>query len=405
VPKLLRLALAALLTTALHAAPIPVKSFTKDSDGITLCMKPGVLKLRVCDERIIRVVYTPTESLPQTKSFVITHEWKPVPFEVTEDANSVALSTGKLRVAMNRGTGAVIFLDSTDRTLLAEAADGGKTLTPMNVGPEQTYTVEQAFQSPADESLYGLGQFQDALWNWRGIPLELRQLNTQIAVPMLVSSKGYGLLWDNASLLDFNPADQQIPLDGSTATAPTGNQPKATEDLAKTPMDISKLGKKTGTFTTGEGVEYVFFAKNGDLRGDFAIIVNGKQVAGVTNVWTPYALSAKVMLPASSERRQSSEPRWVKPLTTHLSTGQSLTPSWPAIGMPPALHRSGQSGRMASGNVASVTQASSKFSTRQRHFAANKSPSMWLCRTGNTGACTDGEPTSGTMLTTRNRKR
>jgi len=289
---------AILLVSALHATPIPVKSFIKNDDGITLSMDPGVLKLQVCDARIVRVVYAPTESLPQTKSFVITREWKPVPFEVKADAKSVALSTGTFHVVVSRATGAVTFLDATGHIILAEAADGGKTLTPTKVGSEQTHTVEQVFQCPSDEALYGLGQFQDGLWNWRGIPLELRQVNTQIAVPMLISSKGYGLLWDNASLLDFNPADQQIPLDGSTAPAPTGNLPKATEDLAKTPMDTSKLGKKTGTFITGKAGDYVFFAKDSDRRTDFAIIVDGKQVAGITNMWTPYTLSAKVTLPA-----------------------------------------------------------------------------------------------------------
>src|SRR5581483_608847 len=148
------------------------------------------------------------------------------------------------------------------------------------------------------EFLYGLGQFQDGIWNWRGIPLELRQLNTQIAVPMLISSKGYGLLWDNASLTDFNPADQEIALNGGNAADTGGKKPNATEDLAKTPMDLSKIGQKTGTFTTGEAGEYVFLAKDGDRSGDFAILIDGKQVAGVTNMWTPRALSTKVKLPA-----------------------------------------------------------------------------------------------------------
>ena len=143
-----------------------------------------------------------------------------------------------------------------------------------------------------------MGQFQDGIWNWRGIPLELRQVNTQIAVPMMVSSKGYGLLWDNASLLDFNPADQQISLDGSSAPATAGAGPSATEDLARAPIDMATLGKKTGTFTTGEAGDYVFLAKDGNRRGDFAIIIDGRQVAGVTNTWTPYAVSAKVKLPA-----------------------------------------------------------------------------------------------------------
>ena len=281
-----------------QASPIPVQSFARDADGLTIRMKPGVLKLQVCDPSTVRVLYAPGDKLPTTKSFVITREWKPTPFKTQQDAKSITLSTAKLRVVLNRATGALTFLDTAGHTLLAEAANGGKTLTPTKVGAEQTHTVQQVFQSPRDEALYGLGQFQDGLWNWRGIPLELRQVNTQTAIPMMVSSKGYGLLWDNASLLDFNPADQQISLDGSLAPATSGVQPNATEDLGRAAIDMSKLGNKTGTFTTGEAGEYAFLAKDGNRRGDFAIIVDGHQVAGITNVWTPYMLSAKVKLPA-----------------------------------------------------------------------------------------------------------
>lgn len=278
-----------------------MESVTKAPDGVTFDMKPGVLKLEVCDAQTVRVVYSPAEKLPALQSFVVTRNWTPVPFDLEQGEKTVTVSTDRMRVTVDKATGALTFLDKSGRVLLAEAADGGKTLTPTRVGPEETHTVEQVFQSPPDEALFGMGQFQDGLWNWRGIPLELRQVNSQIAVPMLVSSKGYGLLWNNASLLDFNPADKEIVLDGSRAAEPEANQPNATEQLTTTPMDTSRFGQKTGTFTSGEAGDYVFFAKDGNRRGDFAILIDGKQVAGVTNLWTPYALSAKVALPANTK--------------------------------------------------------------------------------------------------------
>ena len=51
-----------------------------------------------------------------------------------------------------------------------------------------------AFLSPQDEYLYGLGQFQDGYCNVRGLSRRLTQVNTQISIPMLLSSKGYGVL-------------------------------------------------------------------------------------------------------------------------------------------------------------------------------------------------------------------
>ena len=69
-----------------------------------------------------------------------------------------------------------------------------------------------AFNSPKDEFLFGLGQFQDGFSNVRGLSRRLTQVNTQISIPMLLSSKGYGILWNNYGMTEFNPADQCVVL-------------------------------------------------------------------------------------------------------------------------------------------------------------------------------------------------
>ena len=120
-----------------------------------------------------------------------------------------------------------------------------------------------------------MAQCQDGVWNWRGMPIELRQVNTQAALPVLVSSRGYGLLWDNASLTDFNPVDQEIPLSSSGNAAPATG-PTATEQLRGRAGGTGRGRQRvrTGTFTTGEAGEYVFFAKDGDRRNEIGIVVN-----------------------------------------------------------------------------------------------------------------------------------
>ena len=74
-----------------------------------------------------------------------------------------------------------------------------------------------AFKSEEDECLFGLGQFQDDYSNVRGLTRRLTQVNTQISIPMLLSSKGYGILWNNYGLTDFNPADHYVTLEKSEA--------------------------------------------------------------------------------------------------------------------------------------------------------------------------------------------
>ena len=66
---------------------------------------------------------------------------------------------------------------------------------------------KQDFISPPGEHLFGSGEFQDGFLDIRDLPRRLTQVNSQIAIPFLLSSKGYGILWHNYGLTDLNPAD------------------------------------------------------------------------------------------------------------------------------------------------------------------------------------------------------
>ena len=48
-----------------------------------------------------------------------------------------------------------------------------------------------------EERLYGMGQYQQPYLNLKGTDLEMAQRNSQASVPFLLSSLGYGLLWNN----------------------------------------------------------------------------------------------------------------------------------------------------------------------------------------------------------------
>ena len=263
---------ASLAALPASAAAIPVQSFHKNADGVTLTMAPGEMKLTVCSDSIVRVMYSPNAVLPAGQDFVVTNRsWKKASFNVADSNDTLTITTRKLEVAVDKMTGAVTFYDASGKLLLAESAGGGKTMTAATVNGEPSFQPEQTFISPADEFIYGLGQFQEGIWNWRGMPQQLRQLNTEISIPMIVSSYGYGLLWNNASLTDFNPADTQV-----------------------------TLTNKSGAFTTTAAGDYVFFVKDGDRRNLIGVQINGQTIVAITNMWVTYNLSGKVNLPANT---------------------------------------------------------------------------------------------------------
>jgi len=68
-----------------------------------------------------------------------------------------------------------------------------------NIGGSE-YTLTVRFDPNRDEKIYGMGQYQQPDLNLKGTMLELAQRNSQISVPFMVSSLGYGLLWNNPAV-------------------------------------------------------------------------------------------------------------------------------------------------------------------------------------------------------------
>ena len=77
---------------------------------------------------------------------------------------------------------------------------------PVTVDGVPFYTIHQQFNRGTDEGLFGLGQHQNGQMNYNGEDVELAQHNMDVAIPFLVSTRNYGLLWDNPSITRFgNP--------------------------------------------------------------------------------------------------------------------------------------------------------------------------------------------------------
>ncbi len=250
-----------------------VKETRRDSKGVTFQTPSGVMRLEVCGDRVIHVISSRTSSIPSAKVPIVTQVCQPNNFEVVVGLKEVKLSTAAITIAVDVATGALNFLSRDGRTLLSEPREGGKTFEVPSVFGANTWHVQQTFVSPADEVIYGLGQHQEGIFNLRGVPVRLSQANTNISIPFLLSSKGYGILWNNASLTDFNPADQFIAIDPAT-------------------------GK--GKFTTGDKGVYGFVLTS-DNKDRLVLRVNGHPVIDLQNTWTPTTASGVITLEANKE--------------------------------------------------------------------------------------------------------
>ncbi|MEP7111344.1 MAG: hypothetical protein ABI760_25335, partial [Ferruginibacter sp.] len=178
------------------------KKYSLQKDGLSIQLSEGVLNLIPLSPKAIRVQWD--KGMREEREFVLINK-VPVPqFKVSEAGPKLKLSTSAITVSFDKQTGAIDYSDQTGKIFLSEKA-GSRKLKPDTVGGQNCFVAEQSFDSPAGEYLFGLGQFQDGHYNLRNVTRKLTQVNSQISIPFLYSSRGYGLLWHQYGLTEFNP--------------------------------------------------------------------------------------------------------------------------------------------------------------------------------------------------------
>jgi alpha-D-xyloside xylohydrolase len=181
----------------------PVNSVDPQPDGVMLVLQTGFLRFQVCSDSIVHVVYSIERDVPQRPdNLVIKKSWPKADFSLhTDDPKLITLTTSKLKIEITRADSSIIFYDSAGHKLTQENT---RTLTPTEVNGEKTYHSERFVNMwDTQEAIYGLGQHQAGVWNYRGESVDISQDNTNISIPFLLSSNGYGIFWNSGSRSKF----------------------------------------------------------------------------------------------------------------------------------------------------------------------------------------------------------
>lgn len=194
-----------LLILSLEAQP----GYKKLSNGIVVTLpdnefnKTKTIRLLIVNDEIIQVTSTPENQIAERKSLIRVAPFETnVKWSVSQSSDSVFLTTMKLKTAISLSTGEITFFDKTGKLITKESKQG-RHFTPITVDSDKGYSTRQQFDSPEDEAFYGLGQHQSDEYNYKRKNEELFQYNTKISVPFVVSSKNYGILFDNYSFSRF----------------------------------------------------------------------------------------------------------------------------------------------------------------------------------------------------------
>jgi len=170
----------------------------------------GAVQVRVAfyAERCARIVKRPAGSTDEpTPSLSVVAAPRRVPVSISETATQTTFASAALAVSVDRRTGRVSFSRADGPVLLAEKACG---FEPVDYAPGPTCKARQSFQLAADEAVYGLGQQQNGKFSQRGGEVALLQGNTRVCIPLVQSSRGYGVFFDNASPGRFAERDGEM---------------------------------------------------------------------------------------------------------------------------------------------------------------------------------------------------
>ncbi|WP_309120504.1 TIM-barrel domain-containing protein [Paenibacillus sp.] len=203
-------------------------------EALVLTTTSGRMKIEPYAPSILRVVYTQEEAFGAKTSLAVVPDAKQdTAWSYTETDDAVELRTSELALTVTKATGAFAYRDAAGRLLTQEPARGGKTLvaaeaavnvydesaevaTTMSVDGMRAQAAEaketirrRAFHTKLEfewsegEALYGLGSHEEGVMNLRGSFQYLYQQNMKAVVPVLVSTNGYGVLFDSYGLMIF----------------------------------------------------------------------------------------------------------------------------------------------------------------------------------------------------------
>ena len=201
---------------------------------------------------------------------------------------------GKGRVLIDGITGRMTFAD-TDGNIILEETPDSRSITADTTGNFNSLAVRQGFRTDATEFITGLGQFQDGYLNNRGLTRRLTQVNTQISIPMIISNKGYGILWNNCGLTDYNPSDFTVELtqggeNGQTITV------NATGTLGNV-RERRSFNDFNGEIEIDEDGQYSILLDVGQaMARKYFMMIDADTVFNFTNTWLPPTTSAIISL-------------------------------------------------------------------------------------------------------------
>ena len=171
-------------------------------NGVELNTHELNVRVQFYADNIVRIIKWSPKGTSEKVSLSVTKETIPeLGIKVDQRDGAIYLMSTKLFLKISPVDGNIEFLKTDHSAILKEK---GKALfAPVVFDHDSGFTIQQRFRLNANEGLYGLGEQESGYFNFRGKRVVLAQANVGAANPFLISTRNYGILWDNYSKTVF----------------------------------------------------------------------------------------------------------------------------------------------------------------------------------------------------------
>ncbi|UAY50854.1 glycoside hydrolase family 31 protein [Ferruginibacter albus] len=177
---------------------LKVVKWEKGNNSLTVTTKNGQLVFIPYLNKTIQIKFGSPVNIPELKNYGVVNSPQRIEFKVTDTKNAIELKTAFYSLSIDKSNSSISFYDQKGKKVVEEFPGANRSAIT-----NKQLVIKDNFQLTADEALYGLGQYRDGYLNLRGKTRELVQFNTQVSVPVILSTNGWGMFWDNASRTIF----------------------------------------------------------------------------------------------------------------------------------------------------------------------------------------------------------
>src|SRR3989339_696070 len=181
----------------LFAIVSEAQTYQKTESGFKTQINKVNVEVQFYSPSIVRVVKYPEGMGFEKQSLSVVLTPQKTPFTIKQQDGGLVLKSEKLQVSLDFKSGKISFANHS--AMLLSEKETGASFVDFNDAGNKTYAVSQSFILEKDEAIYGLGQQQQGKMSQRNTKLYMVQNNIEDFIPFFLSSKAYGVFWDNYS--------------------------------------------------------------------------------------------------------------------------------------------------------------------------------------------------------------